>query len=45
MIAYIDFHPVKLLSTAFLFDVQSPPVINSLWTLPLELEPDIISLA
>ena len=40
----IDFHPVKLHSTAFLFDTQSPPVIDAQWTLPLELQPNIIPL-
>lgn len=40
----IDFHPVKLPSTAFLFDTQSPQVIDTLWTLPLDLKPNIIPL-
>ncbi len=47
MIAYIDcidFHPVKLPSTAFLFDTQSPPVIDPRWTHPFELQPNIIPL-
>lgn len=40
----IDFHPVKLPGTAFLFDTQSPQVIDTLWTLPLDLKPNIIPL-
>ena len=44
MIACIDFHPVKLPSTALLFDIQSPPVMDNLVDLPLELQPNIIPL-
>lgn len=43
-IDYIDFHPIKLPGTAFLFDTQSPPVIDTRWSHPPELQPNIIPL-